>query len=744
MSNNSYNFYPRLDGLQLIEADSITTSDLTTNTLTANSFKTNLVQSINPTNSLTLEALTTGQVIIRSNGTNIAVFDTANNLITFNNRVTQLRSDNSVTYGPNCCLAPTGTTQLLTAYGFGALQRVTSGNFNTAFGYEALTNLLTGANNVGLGISAGRNITSGSFNMCIGLHAGLNLTTGNDSVAVGNQAGSGYNTGSNSVSIGTRAGLLNTAHGTINNNIAIGYEAGNGLITGANSNTMIGFRAGNSAFSLGWFNSTCIGAVSQITASNQITLGTPTQFTTTGNMSIGKTSFPTTKLDVEGSADFNGNVTIRNGNNLRIFNNGNTRQTNCYMLNDDLYMNNTSSIGTITFQINTGSICSISSSAINSNVYITIPNEPALSNNNRCANTAYVDNAVATGISGLPTLSGANAWTGNTNTFNSFLPTSTINPVTNNEFCRKGFCDTTYAGLASNNAYTGTNVFNTSIPTISTLLTPSNDQELINKGYADDTYSRLASSNTFTGLTNTFNSSVAFGTQAPTCSFAPTLNSSLANKEYVDKNAIVPPTKLFTLTEDFWTGTGGAPNGGFGVSVWATTGTGGASHAVGTNINHIGVWTLTNNRSVYNTDAVYSGVPKQVIWIVRETTALNTFNWYGGIIQSIGVFTNSAFIGHTSGGTTFFASVNNVNLYNFTSVTWAQNKWYEIKIDFNDPDVTFTLTNLTDNVTESFIASASSYDFARNNTLAFQHVSVAGTNTAEVDYVSMSYQCNRT
>ena len=46
MSNNSYNFYPRLDGLQLIEADSITTSDLTTNTLTANSFKTNLVHSI--------------------------------------------------------------------------------------------------------------------------------------------------------------------------------------------------------------------------------------------------------------------------------------------------------------------------------------------------------------------------------------------------------------------------------------------------------------------------------------------------------------------------------------------------------------------------------------------------------------------------------------------------------------------------------------------------------------------------
>lgn len=698
---NSTTTYSRsMFGLTEINADVVNTGTLNATTIQAPTFKTNLVQSINSGDDLTLESLGASEVYIRSNGTNIASFDRANNLITFNNRVTQLRSDNSVTYGPNCCLAPTGTTQLLTAFGYGALQRVTSGNFNSAYGYEALTNLQTGSNNVALSISAGRNITSGNFNMCIGLHSNLNLTTGNDHCSIGNQAGSGYTTGSNGVSIGTRAGLLNTAHGTVNNNIAIGYESGNGLITGANSNTMIGFRAGNSPFSLGWFNSTCIGAVSQITASNQITLGTPSQFVTCGNLSIGKTSFPTTKLDVEGSADFNGNVTIRNGNNLRIFNNGNTRQTNCYMLNDDLYMNNTSSIGTITFQINTGSICSISSSAINSNVYITVPLEPPLSSNSRVANTEYVDDAVATGISGLPTLSGANAWTGNTNTFNSFLPTSTINPTTSNQFCRKGFCDTTYASLAS--------------------------------------------SNTFTGLTNTFNSSVAFGTQAPTTTFAPTLDSSLANKEYVDKNAIVPPTKLFTLTEDFWTGTGGAPNGGFGVSVWATTGTGSATHSVSTNLNHVGVWTLTNNRSVYNTDVIYSGIPKQVIWIARETTALNTFNWYAGIIESIGVFGNSAFIGHTSGGTTFFASINNVNLYNFTSVTWIQNKWYEIKIDFNDPNVTFTLTNLTDNITESYTATASSYNFARNNTLAFQHVSVSGTNTAEVDYVSMSYQCNRT
>ena len=77
MSNNSYNFYPRLDGLQLIEADSISTADLTTNTLQATLFKTNLVQSVNNTNSLTLEALTTGKVNLKANGNNIIVVDDA-------------------------------------------------------------------------------------------------------------------------------------------------------------------------------------------------------------------------------------------------------------------------------------------------------------------------------------------------------------------------------------------------------------------------------------------------------------------------------------------------------------------------------------------------------------------------------------------------------------------------------------------------------------------------------------------
>lgn len=696
MSNNSYNFYPRLDGLQLIEADSITTSDLTTNTLTANSFKTNLVQSINATNNLTLEALTTGQVIIKSNGTNIAIFDTANNLITLNARVSQVRSDSATSYGSNCVnnsVPGTGTT----AFGTNALRNVgTTGFFNCAFGESALQNCVDGDNNCAFGLSALFSNVSGSGNMAIGLQA-LRNATSNSNCCVGVQSGLFITNGVSNVCIGNATGGASTAQNSSNNTF-IGLQAGYGQVAGSATNTCIGFLAGNATWGGAYSNSSCLGANTVITASNQITLGTPTQFTTTGNMSIGKTTAPTTKFDVEGNSDFNGLISVRNGNNLQIFNNGNTRQTNCYMFNNDLYVNNVAPTGTIAFQINTSSIASIASTAINSNVYITVPNEPALSNNGRCANTAYVDTAITTALTGLPTLSGSNTWT-------------------------------------------GTNLFANNIPTISTLLTPTTSQQLINLGFSDGRYAQLASSNTFTGLLNTFNSSVAFGTQAPTCSFAPTLNSSLANKLYVDTayQTGQEATSVIYLYDDFLSNNSDLPSSISGG--WIFNGTGSATWAISSVKEHPGIWTLGNNRAIGFLSNIPTYLPKTIEWIARITSATNVFTLYAGIAQGYSVFTNSAFFGHTSGTTTLYASINNVNLYNFTTVTWLQNKWYSYKITFNNPDVTFTIKNITDNLTETYTATASSFNFATNLFPQYQQI---GTMTSEVDYFAFSYQAART
>lgn len=700
---NSTTTYSRsMFGLTEINADVVNTGTLNATIIQAPTFKTNLVQSINSGNDLTLESLGASEVYIKSNGTNIAVFDRANNLITFNARVSQVRSDNAVSFGPNACLAPTGTTQGLSAFGAGALQRVTGGNFNSAFGNGALNNVLGGSNNVAIGNDSGRNITSGAANMCIGLQALFNSSTASDNIGVGTQSGSGFTTGGANVCIGTRAGIITTTFGGSSNNVSIGTEAGQGLgAFGGNNNTVIGHRANFTANTASFSNSTCIGVNSVITASNQITLGRTSEFVCCpNNLVVGKTTNTTApnKLEVEGQGEINGNLRIRNSNNLQIFNNGNTRQTNCYMFNDDLYINNTSAIGGIAFQINTSSIASISSTAINSNVYITVPNEPALSNNNRCANTAYVDTAITTALTGLPTLSGSNTWT-------------------------------------------GTNLFANNIPTISTLLTPTTSQQLINLGFADGRYAQLASSNTFTGLTNTFNSSVAFGTQAPTCSFAPTLNSSLANKEYVDTayQKGQEATSVIYLYDDFLSNNSELPSSISGG--WIFNGTGSATYSFGTVKEHPGMWTLGNNRAIGFLSNIPTYLPNTLEWVARITSASNVFTLYAGIAQGYSNFTNSAFFGHTSGTTTLYASINNVNLYNFTTVTWIQNKWYSYKIIFNDPDVTFTIKNITDNLTETYTATASSYNFATNLFPQYQQI---GTMTSEVDYFALSYQSART
>ena len=697
MSNNSYNFYPRLDGLNQIEADSILTNDLSTTTLMATSFKTNLIQSINNTNNLTLEALTSGQVIIKSNGVNIAIFDTSNNLITFNNRVSQIRSDTSVSYGPNCLLTPTyvaGTSGLLlTAFGAGALQRNTTGNYNTAFGNGALPNLTTGSNNVGLGAGAGQNITSGSGHMCIGLQACYSTTTSTDNIGIGTQAGSGYTTGSGNVAIGTRSGLFSSTYGASPNNTSIGNEAGqaSGIMT---SITSIGRRA-NYLNVGGWSNSTAIGALSQTTANNQIQLGYSGQFTSTDAISIGKTTIPIGKCDIEGSTNVNGILSIKNGNNLQIYNATNSNSLNLFVNSNDYYFNNTSSTGTITFQVNSFTLLSITSSLIASNVAISCPTPTVGDDSLNVATTEFVKTAFNN------FLNNSNAWT-SSNSFNVNLPTSTLTPSSNSQLTTKLYVDNKVATTISGVAL-------------------------------------LAGNNTFTGITNVFNSSVSFGTQAPSTFFAPTLGSNLCNKTYVDKNALAPPTKLITFQEDFLTSTGGMPLGSF-----AYSGTGGSSQSFGTTSSHPGIITMTNNRTVYNLTTIESWFPKQIKWIVRTTTALNTFNWYAGTYQGVSNYTNSAFIGHTSGTTTFFASVNNTTFNNFNLVSWAQNKWYEMTLDFNNPSITFTIQDLTTpGDPESITLTSVGFDFNRTNIFAFAQVSVAGTNICEVDYCSLSYQSDR-
>jgi len=124
---------------------------------------------------------------------------------------------------------------------------------NTAFGYQAL--------NVN---------TSGYHITAIGYQAALANTTAQDGVFIGYQAGYKNTTGYQNTVVGAAAGLDNT---TGNLNTCIGYQAGQSNTTGSN-NTFLGYLSKNpNNFS----SSTAIGYNSQLTASNQIMLGTATE-----------------------------------------------------------------------------------------------------------------------------------------------------------------------------------------------------------------------------------------------------------------------------------------------------------------------------------------------------------------------------------------------------------------------------------------------------------------------------------
>ena len=142
------------------------------------------------------------------------------------------------------------------AYGFGALDAVTTGDHNTAIGYGALTSNTTGARNIALGrvaldapdtendnLAIGYNalagaINGGEFNVAIGNNSLDALTSGDNNTAVGYNAGTSMTDGGNATLIGFEAGKALQG----NDLTAVGFKAG--TATTAANNTFIGVNAG--------------------------------------------------------------------------------------------------------------------------------------------------------------------------------------------------------------------------------------------------------------------------------------------------------------------------------------------------------------------------------------------------------------------------------------------------------------------------------------------------------------------
>ena len=91
----------------------------------------------------------------------------------------------------------------ITAYGVNALNAITSGSYNCAIGSYTLNLLTSGGNNTSLGEYAGQNTSTGSSNTILGYNAGSSITTSNNNVCLGSGANVSSSSITNSVALGT-------------------------------------------------------------------------------------------------------------------------------------------------------------------------------------------------------------------------------------------------------------------------------------------------------------------------------------------------------------------------------------------------------------------------------------------------------------------------------------------------------------------------------------------------------------
>ena len=143
-----------------------------------------------------------------------------------------------------------GNVSTCTATGIAAMSAVNTGASNTANGHSALSSNTSGYENTAIGKSALQANTTGYYNIAIGSGSQSSGTGANGNTSVGNYSLYNANTGNQNTAIGYGA-LQNNSSGL--NNTAIGHGA----------------LSGNTGF----FNIAGLGYDAQVTASNQIQLG---------------------------------------------------------------------------------------------------------------------------------------------------------------------------------------------------------------------------------------------------------------------------------------------------------------------------------------------------------------------------------------------------------------------------------------------------------------------------------------
>lgn len=232
-------------------------------------------------------------------------------------------NNNNCCYGFNTGVNISSNSQQCSAFGYSALQNISSGVNNNAFGYLAGSSVSTAANSVFIGAysglsanadndtfigtksgyyqqSAGNNVavgtfallgqsgqsnayfntavgyqsmsnsTIGQYNCGFGARSLMAITSGGYNNCFGFNSGYGITTGGSNACVGTNT-CYNTTSGSSNS--CFGSTSGSNITTG-NFNLCLGSNSGPNSTDGAYSNSVCIGNNSTYSASNQIVFGT--------------------------------------------------------------------------------------------------------------------------------------------------------------------------------------------------------------------------------------------------------------------------------------------------------------------------------------------------------------------------------------------------------------------------------------------------------------------------------------
>ena len=288
----------------------------------------------------------------------------------------------------------TGNGSANTAIGFTALKNFTGTN-TTACGYEALRDLSGGTVCSAFGSGAGQSATTADAISCFGF-ASLGKCNGSHNSSFGFNSDGELDTGLANCTFGSSSGCTNTLYKNQSANTCMGYNI---VTSGGSYNSYLGYFA-NSSSPIATNYSTAIGAFSTPTASNQIMLGTATEYVQCPNY-MDVTNYITTPTQTAGT------------NNTRV-----------------------ATTAFVQTAVSGGSASLLSSANVwtNTNQFNSFLPSSTLSpsSGNDLVNKTFADTKGGLAL--------ANVWT-NTNTFNSFLPSSTLTPSSGNDLVNKTYVD---------------------------------------------------------------------------------------------------------------------------------------------------------------------------------------------------------------------------------------------------------------------------------------------------------------